>query len=162
MRSGNSRGPARSCRRRRISAASTCSDRAALPPEPTAWKGRTPSAVVADYSAAWLLYRAPRVRTRRKPGQSIRSNVSLLRLRILGLLHHHLDVVQQFLGVVQDPVFHHVLDAADALDRAAGVVHADPAGAVEHFEILDRILIDQHEVRQHARPDDPKLHLRSA
>src|SRR5439155_17824686 len=51
---------------------------------------------------------------------------SFLLLR-LGVLHDHFYVVQELLRVVENPVLHHVLHAADALHAVRGVIETDPA-----------------------------------
>src|SRR5213592_3869034 len=58
----------------------------------------------------------------------------------LRLLHHYLDVMQEFLRIVENAVLHHVLDPADALCTPRRVVDVQPAGPVEHLEVGDRIL----------------------
>src|SRR5688572_6512208 len=70
----------------------------------------------------------------------------LRRALLLLLLDHRRDVREQGLGVVDDPVLDRVLHAADMFRLAGLVVEADGAGAVEHLEVLQRVLIDDHHV----------------
>ena len=88
-------------------------------------------------------------RYRPEPGTVCRS--------LLLLLDHRGDVGEQLLRVVDDAVLDRVLDAADALDLAGLVVQPHRARAVEHLEVLQRVLIDEHHVREQAAADDAEL-----
>jgi hypothetical protein len=59
--------------------------------------------------------------------------------------------------VADDSVFDRVLDAADALDSVGLIVQPCGTGAVQHLQVLQRVLIDDRQVGEHARPDDAEL-----
>jgi hypothetical protein len=83
------------------------------------------------------------------------THTSSLRFLCFRIRDHILDIAEQFFRVVEDPVLHHVLDAARALHLSGRIVETDPSCAVQHFQIRDRIRVDEHEIGEHSRTHCP-------
>ena len=80
----------------------------------------------------------------------------------LGARDHGRDVGEQLPGVVDDAVLDRVLHAADALGLAGAVVQAQRARAVEHLEVLERVLVGDHEIGEQPGTDDAHVDRQSA
>src|SRR5688572_1415132 len=84
-----------------------------------------------------------------------------LAARALLLFHHARDVRHQLLGIVDDAVLDRVLHAADPFALAGGVIELQRAAAVEHLEVLERVVLDDREIGEHAGADRSELRLLS-
>ena len=73
------------------------------------------------------------------------------------LLDHAAHVGQELLRVVNDAVLDRPADAADALDPARLVIQAEGPRAVQHLQILDGVLLHDHQICQEPRPHDAEL-----
>src|SRR5262245_12107608 len=68
------------------------------------------------------------------------------------LIVHHLRYIgEQLLRVVQNAILDRPLHAADLLGLSRPVVQLQRARAIEDFQVLERVLIDDHEIGEHAR-----------
>ncbi len=72
----------------------------------------------------------------------------------LGARHHRRDVGQQLPRIVDDAVLDRVLDASDAFGATGAIVQPQRAGAVQHLQILERVLIDDDQIGEQARPHE--------